>query len=220
MTDPVDDLRAALDAAWRRAGVPLDDRRELAEEVVLDLRAAVADGRDPRALLTPDLEGFARRVADERGAVRVLPAYGRLLAGGAGGAVLAFVLGLQPVVWALGAFAGDPAPAEAPVPAGLLVWVAQAVLCTAGALLGLGVALRGSGRVRPTQWRAAVLLPVAGALTAVGTVAYARSTGYSTDGAVVLLELALVVGGVVVALAAARAWAVHGALDRAVDQRA
>ena len=127
---------------------------------------------------------------------------------------MAFVVGLRPVLWALGSFADDPASSEdVLVPAGLLVWAAQAALCTAGALLGLGLALRGSGRVRPTQWRAAVLLPATGALTAVGAVAYARSTGYSTDGSIVLLELTLVLAGVVAALAASRAWAVHGALD-------
>ena len=215
MTDDVDHLRSELDAVWRRGGVALDDRRELAEEVVLDLRAASADGRDPRSLLTPDLATFARRVADERRAPRVLPAWGRLLAGGLAGAALAFVLGVRPVLALFSALAGEPtSDRDVGVVAALLVWSALAAFCLGGALLGLGLALRGSGRVRPTLWRAAVLLPVTGVGAALGTVAYARSTGYRTDGTTVLLELALVVGSVAAALAVARAWAVRGALDR------
>lgn len=204
--ESVDAIRAELDAAWRRYGVRPADRQEMSADIVADLRAGAADGLDPRAMIGPQVDAFARQVADARGLRRLEPAYGRMLLGGLVGAVAALVIGWTPTWSALDLLSS-----------GGLVWALMAygllaVGCTAAALTGIAVALRGLGSVRATLWRAALLLPVAGVAITPLTMLFAAATGYDTATSTVLLETGMVLGACAAAVAAARRWALRGAL--------
>jgi hypothetical protein len=207
--EAVEAVRAELDAAWRRYGIRLADRQEMAEDIVADLRAGAAEGLDPHAMIGADVDTFARQVCDARGVRPLEPAYGRMLLGGLLGAVLALVVGSTPAQAALDfPPAGQRSDRDQWIWA-LLAYGSLAVACTAAALAGVALALRGLGGVRATLWRAALLLPVAGVVITPLTMLFAAGTGYDTTTSTVLLETGMVLGACAAAAAAARRWALR-----------
>jgi len=67
--------------------------------------------------------------------------------------------------------------------------------------------------VRETLVRAALVLPVLAVPVVPAVIGFARATDYSTQAAVVLIELAMVYGAAAAGVAFARSWALRGALD-------
>jgi hypothetical protein len=210
--DTVDKALVAADKAWRAYGVGPADRAALAEDLRLDLREAVADGRTPGDLLGPDVAAFARRLADEAGVERV-PAedariLGTALIGGAAGVVVAFLaLTAYPlIVHGLDV----PRPARIPLPVAVgLFYGTSAALVLAGAVLMVRVRLKDLPQVGPTVRAMAVLLPLAALAITPITMGFAWTTGYSTSALVVLFEIALVGGALGGAIVLARRWALR-----------
>lgn len=212
-SDSVGAVHSELDAAWRRYGVRPADRRTMAEDILADLRAAAADGRDPRVMLGSDVGTFARQVADARAVERRRPAYARMLLGGLAGASGTFILGISPTMALLdsllaGTYSERDEWARAALGYGLL-----ALACLAAALVGIALALRGLGAVRSTLWRAALLLPPTGLTVTPLTILFAAGTGYSTAMSIVTLEAGMTLGPAAAALASARRWALRSARE-------
>ena len=211
--ESVEAVRAELDAAWRRLGIRLADRREMAEDIVADLRAGAAEGLDPHAMIGPDVDTFARQVVDARGVPPLEHGYGRMLLGGLLGAVAAVTVGSLPTEAALGRLSSLQQSGRDQWVWALSAYGVLAVACTAAALTGIAVALRGLVAVRATVWRAALLLPVAGVVITPLTMSFAAATGYDTATRTVLLETGMVLGACAAAVVGARRWALRGALD-------
>lgn len=217
LTDPKRVL-GELDRAWRQAGVRTADRRRMAAEVGPDLRAAAEDGRDPRALLTPDLETFARRVAEAGGVGRTQPHYAAVEVGAVAGGVLALVVGAVSAVFlnrALSALVDLDRDRDYSVAGPVLVFGGMAALALLGCLFGIHLALRGRSAARPTLWRAALLLPPTAGAAVAAAVAYGRSTDYSDEPAVVLTECGIILLACAASVFAARRWALSTPDDEA-----
>lgn len=211
-------LLAQLDRAWRRLGVPHSDRRLLAAELAPDLLAADADGHDPADLLTPDVDTFARRLAEAHGVRQVSPRYANVLLGGLlGGALtLAVCAALTPVVQAFLTSRVELSKDSPLAGAGgaVLFFGALAVLGLLGCLLGTCVAVRHHPAAGATVRRVALFLPPAAAVGVALAVALGRSTDYSTAPQVVLAECVIVILSCSVALAAARRSAIDAVAIR------
>lgn len=213
-TQDVEVLLSELDRTWRRDGVRPVDRREMIGDVAPDLEAASRDGIDPRTLLTPDPASFARQVAEARGVDRLRSDYPRMLFGAAVGAAAAFVLGWRlALIMVTDLTERVELERRYEVLGAVVAYSGLAAFCLAGVIAGIWLALRGRTAVRATLRRVALLLPLAAMVVTPVTIAFARSTGYSTVGSVVLIEAGIVLGGCALALVVARRSALRHSLD-------
>lgn len=208
-------LLAQLDQAWRRLGVPRNDRRLLAADLRPDLQAAAADGLDPAGLLTPDVDTFAQLLADAHGVAQVPPRLADVQLGGLLGAILALVLGaasatgLQRVLTDRVQLSG-----RYPVAGPVLVFGLLAAAGFLGCLLGIHLAVRGRPAAGATVRRAALFLPLMAGLGVGLAVALGKSTDYSDAPAVALAECGIVIVSCAVALVAARRSAIDAVATR------
>jgi hypothetical protein len=211
--DTVERAIAAATKAWRAYGVGPADRAALAEDLRLDLRDAVADGRTPADLLGPDVAAFARRLADEAGVERVAAENGRVL----GTALIGGLLGAIPAMLLLMAgypllvhWLGISRSGRVPVQVAVAVYYGiPSIFVLAGAIIAVRVRMRDLPRIRPTVHAMALLLPVAAIVITPITMGFAWIMGYSTSAPVVLIELALVGGALAGAIVLARRWALR-----------
>lgn len=210
-TRSVDALMAELDRAWRRSGVPRRDRVAMAADVALDLRAAAADGLDPRSLLAPDVEGFAAQVAEARDVVRSEPAYARVLLGGMGGACSVFFIVARSSSQLHEFLVDQVELRDRPsLDVAVAAFGALGLACIVGSVFGLAVTLDGRGRAGATVWRAAVLLPVVPAVMVPLVLQVGRAVhpyGYWLG--VLAVAVLLTFGGSAWALVIARRWALR-----------
>lgn len=212
-TEQIQAATAELDRRLRRMHLSRGDPRTVVEEVRADLETAAAEGVSPEALVGPDVDAFARETI-EAGGFRPRPRdYPRVLAGGilAAGTVVVAAYGLivgvlQPAFSSWFTLEGSY-PTAGPV----LVYGAIALTGWLGALAGLKWLLAGRPAARPTLRRAALLLPLGAAAGIAAVVAVARDPDYSTTPGTVTLQVLFVVLGVLLALGAARWWAVRAA---------
>jgi hypothetical protein len=204
----IDDVLAEADRAWNAYGVGPDDRAALADDLRVDLAAAAADGVDPRHLIGGEVPRFARRLADESGVPRAPREYARLLTTGLLGAALAgaaaffVLLVLRPVFLRV---VDVPRDLDVPIQVAVgLFYGLPAALVVAGIVVAVRLHLRDLPKVRQTaRWMALLLPPTGIAITPV-TMGFAYATGYRTDPAVVLTEIALVLGALAGATVLAR----------------
>ncbi len=192
----IDGALAEADRAWRAYGVGSADRAALADDLRLDLQAAVADGGDPTQLLGGDIAGFARRLADEAGVRRVCGDYRRLLGTALIGAALGGLLGyaiLTALYPMLVRIVDLPRSFEVPIQLALAVYYGvPAGVVVVGAVTAVRLRLRDLPRIRRTAWMMSLLMPAAGILITPITMAFAWSTGYSTAPEVIATEVAMV----------------------------
>ncbi|MCW6010405.1 hypothetical protein K1W54_38540 [Micromonospora sp. CPCC 205371] len=188
---------------WRAMGLVEADRTALADDLRMELRAAVADGATPEQLIGPDIRVFARRLAEEAGARRVPYEFRRLLlaalAGAAPGAVVGWLR-----LWYLPIFPNDPTPSTVVI---LAMYAGLALPVLAGALVGAAIGLRGRPAVGGTVARMALLVPLAGLLATPLTMGFAWLVGYSTLTPIVLMEVGIVAAFLAGATVIARRWA-------------
>jgi hypothetical protein len=212
--DTVESAVAIAVNTWRAYGVGPADRAALADDLRLDLRDAVADGRTPADLLGPDVAAFARRLADEAGVDRLAAQNGRLLGtasvGGLLGAIVAFLLLV--VVFPL-IIRGSDLASNVQVPIQVAVGVfygipSAAVL--AGAIIAVRVRLHDLPRLGSTVRAMTVLLPLTAVVITPITMGFAWTTQYSSSTPIVLIEVALVAGALAGAIVLARRWALRG----------
>jgi hypothetical protein len=208
----VDRLVAATDRRWRALGVRAGDRAALTADLRAELEAADADGLDPADLIGADVEGFARRVAEEAGVDRTPPLYGPVLGVATVGALLSLIVGYCLVMGLHDVFTAlFDLPRGTHVP----IWLAAGVVYAGigavvviGAAVGVRFGLRHAIRIRETARRMGLLLPPA--LTA--AVAIAVTVGglldYALNPVVIGTEGTIVLAGFLVATAAARRLAI------------
>ncbi|MDG4765946.1 hypothetical protein O7632_17835 [Solwaraspora sp. WMMD406] len=210
--DTIDDTIAAADSAWRAYGVTRADRATLAADLRLDLESAAVDGITPAQLLGADVAGFARRLADEAGVVRLPAEYGRVVRTALAGSVVGAVAGYlaMMVIYPVAVHLVDlPRTFAVPLLLAIVVYYGiPAALLVAGAVIAVRTRLRHLPRVRTTANRMLILMPLAGVGVTPITIAFAWSTGYSLVPAIVAVEIGLVVAAVVGATALARRWAI------------
>jgi hypothetical protein len=211
--DTIDSVLSAADRAWRAQGVHSADRSALAADLRDDLEAAAAEGAGPQELIGPDVAGFARRLADEAGVRRNLPEYARFtstaLIGAALGALIGYQLmaNLYTVVYEAVDF---PDSSRLPLELALAVYYGiPAAIVAAGAVGAVRWRLRDVHRVRETSWAMALLLPLAGLLATPVVMGFAWATGYSTDPAVLVIEVAMVMAALSGAVYLARRWSLR-----------
>ncbi|WP_432988527.1 hypothetical protein [Dactylosporangium sp. CA-233914] len=206
--DTIDSVLAEADRAWRAYGVGSADRAAFATDLRLDLQAAAADGCDPVQLLGGDVAGFARRLADEAGVLRVRRDYGRLLGTALIGAALGGLLGYGFLIAVYPLFVrmmDIPRSIQIPIQIGVAVYygVPAAVVVVAG-VAAVRLRLRDLPRIRRTARMMSLLMPAAGILVTPVTMAFAWSTGYSTAAEVVVAEVAIVLAALAGATVLAR----------------
>ncbi|GAA3776676.1 hypothetical protein GCM10022225_75780 [Plantactinospora mayteni] len=194
--DPIDTVLAEADRAWRAYGVGPADRAAFAADLRLDLEAAAADGRDPMLLLGDDIPGFARRLADEAGVQRVRGSYRRLLGTALTGALLGGLLGYGVLVALYPLFVrlvDLPRSVQIPIQLAVAVYYGvPAAVVVVGAVVAVRLRLSDLPLIRKTAWMMSLLVPTAGILVTPVTMAFARTTGYSTNVEVVVAEVAIV----------------------------
>ncbi|MEV4755888.1 hypothetical protein AB0J86_12350 [Micromonospora sp. NPDC049559] len=219
--DTIDDAIATAEAEWRAYGVHRSDAATLAADLRSELESAAADGITPAQLLGGDVRGLARRLADEAGVRRTPRAYGRVLRTALVGALLGAALGylvLLAVYPAMVRLVDLPRDVEVPILLAVLLYYggAAAVVVVVGAVAAVRVHLRDLPGARSTGNAMSLLLPLAGVVVTPITIGFARSTGYSDSGPVVLAEVALVVAAVTGAVVLARRWALRDRDPRAI----
>ncbi|WP_410813560.1 hypothetical protein [Micromonospora sp. 067-2] len=206
--DTIDSVLAEADQAWRAYGVGSADRAALAADLRMDLRAAAADGGDPVQMLSGDVAGFARRLADESGIRRVRRDYDRLLGTALIGAVVGGVLGYGLLTVGYQTFTrmmDIPRSSHVPIQLAVAVYYGiPAAVVVAGAVTAVRIRLRDLPEIRRTARIMGVLMPVAGIVITPITMAFAWSTGYSTAPAVVVSEIAMVLAALAGATVLAR----------------
>ena len=212
-TSQVDAATAELERALRRLHIAADDRRAIVAEVRADLEAAAADGRNPSALIGPDIVTFAREAAEARGHQPRQAQYPRVAIGGTlaavGGAVAAYLLIVEFLVPLFSSW--FDLDGHYPVAGPVVAWAGMALAAVLVTLVVLRVLLTGRAAVRETVRRASVFVPLAMA----GGIAAAVAVGQSNDYAVgvVVVEAVLIVVPVAIALVAAR-WSAVGRARR------
>lgn len=225
MTSPehsteIADALQVLDREWRRLQLSRTDRRELAADVAADLEAAAADGVGPAQLLGTDPTGFAREAAGSQGYIPQPSAYGRTLVGGFAGLVVTAVVAylVSELLYATVVQWVDLPFQWGGVGGAILFLGVVALAELFGTLAGVRLALRGRWAARATVTRAGLTLPViVGAAGGIATV-YAQYRDVATDSQTVTTEIAIVTLGWVVALAAARWWALGSAAPVSDDR--
>jgi hypothetical protein len=210
-TSQRDAATAELERALRRLHIAADDRRAIVAEVRADLEAAAADGRNPSALIGPDIATFAREAAEARGHQPRQAQYPRVAIGGTlaavGGAVAAYLLIVEFLVPLFSSW--FDLDGHYPVAGPVVAWAGMALAAVLVTLVVLHLLLSGRAAARETVRRASVLVPLAMA----GGIAAAVAVGQSNDYAVgvVVVEAVLIVVPVAIALVVARWSAVrHG----------
>lgn len=208
MPDQSPDLRALLvqlNRAWCRLGVSRNDRRRLEAELVPDLQAAAADGNSLVDLLTPDIDTFAKDVAEAHGVRQVPPRHASVQLGGLVGAIVALAIGAAA---AAGLHAVLTPRVELsgrhPVAGPVLVFSLVAVAGLVGCLLGVHAVVRGESAAGATVRRAALVVPLATAAGVGLAVALGKLSAYSDTPAIVLAECGLVIVSCAGGLASAR----------------
>ena len=208
------DVQAAavtLERALRRLHLSATDRRSIIEAVRGDLEAAAADGIDPQSLIGPDPDAFARQAATAGGYQQRPGHYARLLLAGAGGALVALVVGYLLIVYAIypAATAVFDVGGFHPVLGAYVSMSAIALVVALGIVGALALALRGRAAARATLTRAAMLVA---AVAAAGVVLVGRAAMDSTT-TTYLQTLGqrgvLVAALLAAALLTARTWALH-----------
>ena len=200
-----------LERSLRRLRLTSKDRRSILEEVRADLKAAAADGVAPQALIGPDPDAFARQAAAAAGYLPRRGEYGRVLLGGALGALAALVGGyllLDLVVFPLFASMFDLGGFH-PVLGAYAFMSALALAVTLGVLGLLALLLRDRAAARATLARAAVLLPVVATLGVVLVGGAAMDFQAPAYVEVIGRRAALVALLLAGALLAARTWALR-----------
>jgi hypothetical protein len=214
-------LLAQLDRAWRRLGVPSGERRLLEDELAPDLLLAITDGHDPVGLLTPDVDTFARRLAEARGVLQVPPRHANVQVGGLLGAALTLLTGAalaSPVHTFLTAHV--QLRGRHPIAGVILAFGSLGILSLLGCLLGTYLAIRYQPAAGATVRRVALFLPPAAGLGIGLAVAVGKSSDYSTDPAVILAEIIIVALSCALALVAARRSAISSMAQRTALRRA
>jgi hypothetical protein len=207
MLDP-EDVIAIAEHEWRAMGVVERDRAALADDLRLELRAAIADGATPQQLFGDDVRAFARRLATEAGARRLPYQFKRLLLSGLVGAMPGAVIGWIDV-WYLPWMPGVVEPSVVGL---LLRYTGLALLVLAGALVTIRIRMADVPGIGRTVAAMAVLVPIAGLLITPVTMGFAAMAGYSTALPVILFEMAIVAGALAGATVLARRWALAPAL--------
>ncbi|MET8198116.1 hypothetical protein [Micromonospora taraxaci] len=222
--DIIESLLGEVDQAWRAHGVGSDDRRALAAELRLDLRAAAADGGDPTHLIGSDVAGFARRLADEAGVQRVGRDDGRVVGTALIGAVLGAVLGYGLLMAAYPAFVrmvDTPRSIRVPIQLAVVIYYGvPAAAVAAGAVIAVRTRLRDLPRIRRTAQMMSVLVPAAGIVITPITITFAWSTAYSTATPVVVAEIAMVLAALAGATVLARRLSLREGRDVSDTSRA
>lgn len=211
--DTIDDAVAIAEAQWRAYGVTEAGRAALAADLRSELEAAATDGVTPAQLLGDDLPGLARRLADEAGVARVPAEYARIVRTALGGAVAGAAVGylammiIHPVAVHL---VDLPRSFKVPLLLAIVVHFGiPAALLVTGAATAVRTRLRDLPKVRATANRMLLLIPLAGIVGTLITIAFAWSTGFSLVLAVVAVEIGLVVAAVIGATVLARHWALR-----------
>jgi hypothetical protein len=206
----IDEAITTAGREWRRLGVPARDRQTLAADLRLDLEAAVADGVPADRLIDGDVTVFARRLAEESGVRHVPPRYGRIVTTALAGAALGVLAGVLIMV---GVYTVTKQVFNAPGNFGLPMPVAAGVyyggvglVALGGAVIGVLTVLRGLPAIGRTAAAISVLTPV-GAIVVIPLITlFARTTGYSTSAAIVVIEVVLSVATFAAAIVLARRW--------------
>ncbi|MGY1855561.1 hypothetical protein [Modestobacter sp. SYSU DS0290] len=201
-----------LESSLRRLRIPRADRRAVLADVRGDLETAAADGVDPRALIGPDVDAFARETVEAGGYRPRATSYARVVGGGGLAAVLGVVVAYvlvvvlaTPVMAAL--FSLDSSfPTAGPV----VALAAISVLAVLTALAALRWLMAGRPAGPATVRRAALLVPAAAALGVAAALLLVSRTD-STVGPTTVV--ALVAIPVLAALAASRWWALRSTAD-------
>jgi hypothetical protein len=202
---------AQLERALRRLHIAADDRRAIVAEVRADLEAAAADGRNPSALIGPDIATFAREAAEARGHRPGQAQYPRVAIGGILAAVVAAVAAYLLIVEFLVPLFSSwfDLDGHYPVAGPVVAWTGMALTAWLVTLVVLHLLLTGRAGSRETVRRAAVFVPLAMAGGIAAAVAVGHSNGYSVG--VVVVEAVLIVIPVAIALVGARWSAVRHA---------
>jgi hypothetical protein len=203
-TRQLDAATAELERALRRLRIAADDRRGIVAEVRADLEAAAADGRNPSALLGPDIATFAREAAEARGHQPRQAQYPRVAIGGTlaavVGAVAAYLLTVEFLVPLFSSWfdLDEHYPVAGPV----VAWAGMALAAVLLTLVVLHLLLSGRAAGRETVRRAAVLVPLAMAVGIAAAVVVGEYYEYSVD--VLAVKAGLIVVPVASALVVAR----------------
>ncbi|MBE1490364.1 hypothetical protein [Plantactinospora soyae] len=211
--ETIDSVLATADRALRRYGIGTTDRAALIADLRLDLQAAAGDGISPAQLIGSDVADFARRLADEAGLARVPSERSRLLGTTLVGSTIGAVIGgvLLAVAYPLLVRWVDlPRSFHVPVQVAVLVYYGvPAIMVVAAAVIAVRLTLRTVPQIRDTAKAMMLLLPLAGIVITPLTMAFARSTGYSTAAPVLVAEIAMVLGAISGATLLARRWSLR-----------
>jgi hypothetical protein len=205
----IDEAITAAGREWRRMGVPARDRQALAADVRLDLEAAVADGVPTDQLVDGDATVFARRLAEESGLRHVPPRYGPIVATALAGAVAGMLVGVLIVVGVytiLVTVFNLPRDFNSPPALAIGVYGSVGLVALGGAVIWMLLLLRHVPAIGRTAAAITALTPLAAVVMVPLLMLFARSTGYSTSISIVLIEVALSIGGFAAATTLARRW--------------
>ena len=197
-------LVADIDRRLRRHHLTRADRRAITGDLLGDLRAAEADGRDPAVMIGSDLDGFVSRTLEEGGYVtaRRNPLQAALLVTLAAVPVVvvahaAVIEVLVPLFTAVVSVHADfPGTGVAGGWAG--VWLLNVLVV----LAVLAAVLRGHPAARVTFATAAVVVPLAGAVAVASNILIIYTTSQITAGSItaqVISVLLPLVGALAVA---------------------
>jgi len=208
-TASIDAATTRLDRSLRRLHLDPQDRRSVLEDVRADLGAAAADGAAPETLIGPDPDSFAREAAAASGYQPRRGSYGRVLLGGAVGAVSALVGGYLLISYVIFPFVTSTfdLPGHYPVLGGYVFMSGIALAGALGVLAVLALLLQDRPAGRATLARTALLVPAAAGVGVVliGDVVMGLDT--PPDPQVVGIRALVVALLVAAALVTARVWA-------------
>lgn len=202
-----------VDAHWRSRGLSFGVRVGLGEELLADLREALAIGATPDELITPDPQTFAEQVAaasgvrmsePRRALVSTAPAIvGVGLAGAAGGAAAIWIVAFPFMVPLLDRFMVSPTSDLLSI---LFVYAVFALLTTACAVGAIAYVWRADPFTPRLVSFVAPAILLSGAASVLPTMGLAGAFGYRTDVPLVILEILLVTAFVTGGILAGR-WA-------------
>ncbi|WP_133298505.1 hypothetical protein [Tsukamurella pulmonis] len=202
-------IHRTAERTWRRAGVLRRDRKQLHEELSVELTGAQADGVEPSAILGDD----SRRTLRSWAHAREMSGRALRLALVVPAAILGILTGTSLVLATLhGAFRGWSDTLDPGRPAFALAFYASgALLGYLCALVSVGAALHGfeDPHATSTTRRLALLLPAGAALCSIGGVAVASVRGFTTTTPTFLAVAGIVVAGLVATVTLARYLAVR-----------
>lgn len=199
-----------LNRSLRRLHMSRADRRTIAQEVHADLMAAAADGVDPRDLLGPDVDTFAKQAMEASGLQPMADDYPRLLIG----CTLAAVLGI-PAAYLLLSYVLHPLfvdwfelDGRYPTAGPLLAYAVMVLMGTGVVLATLYALLAGRPARKQTLTRAALLTPIGGGLGVVAARTVLDRPGFTLSEASIYTQVIPAAAiPLLVALGASRWWA-------------